>query len=90
MAMAGRSQTSRTSAGRNRRERGLPEMMRLKGRLARLEKALNPPEEPGRFVRFVFTTVGETILSEFTLDAGRRRNNRKLASSGSRLRGPAR
>ena len=55
-----------------------------------MEKALNPPEEPGRFVRFVFTTVGETILREFTLDAGRRRNNPKLASSGSRLRGPAR
>jgi hypothetical protein len=66
-------------------------MMRLKGRLARLEKVLNPPEEPGSLVRFVFTTVGpEKILGEFTLDTAYRRRNPKLASSGSRLRGPAR
>jgi hypothetical protein len=68
-------------------------MMRLKGRLARLEKVLNPAEETGRFVRFVFTTVGPLgpeKTGEFVMDTARRRNNPKLASSESRLRGSAR
>jgi hypothetical protein len=67
-------------------------MMRLKGRLARLEKMLNPSDDPDRHLQIVFTSVFHGVISEFTLDRGpsNRRNGPRPAWSENRLRGPER